>query len=266
MIDTWHKYCQKQMKDQFHMLDEKLIFSNIKTGKARLCQQVPALSSGTWEYSGRLGQADVHAIFSRAERHKIEWSHRGSVVSGESKRIQKFLVSLRCGGNGKEHRCINVIQQLFEGYYTSFNAKDLGSSSNAFALEAFRSNPLVAIQHDGDLSRIEDNTRINSLVSHEMMTVNEKFQFSLFQPVQGISDHGHQQACEDHGRQVGHHPAVDRCDPHGRQGGPPAEYRTLTKQIPFELGGIAYHCQEVYLAGPGLLRRLYSYLHDGGLQ
>lgn len=25
MIDTWHKYCQKQMKDQFHMLDEKLI-------------------------------------------------------------------------------------------------------------------------------------------------------------------------------------------------------------------------------------------------
>ena len=33
MIDTWHKYCQKQMKDQFHMLDEKLIFSNSKTGK-----------------------------------------------------------------------------------------------------------------------------------------------------------------------------------------------------------------------------------------
>ena len=30
MIDTWHKYCQKQMKDQFHMLDEKLIFSNSK--------------------------------------------------------------------------------------------------------------------------------------------------------------------------------------------------------------------------------------------
>ena len=33
MIDTWHKYCQKQMKDQFHMLDEKLIFSNTKVTK-----------------------------------------------------------------------------------------------------------------------------------------------------------------------------------------------------------------------------------------
>ena len=25
MIDVWHKYCQKQMRDSFHMLDEKLI-------------------------------------------------------------------------------------------------------------------------------------------------------------------------------------------------------------------------------------------------
>ena len=37
-----------------------------------------------------------------------------------------------------------------------------------------KNNPLVGIQHDGDLSKIEDNTRLNSLVSHELMTVNEK--------------------------------------------------------------------------------------------
>lgn len=28
MIDSWHKYCQKQMRDNFHMLDENIIFSN----------------------------------------------------------------------------------------------------------------------------------------------------------------------------------------------------------------------------------------------
>ena len=28
IIDKWHKYCQKQMRDNFHMLDEKLIFAN----------------------------------------------------------------------------------------------------------------------------------------------------------------------------------------------------------------------------------------------
>lgn len=70
---------------------------------------------------------------------------------------------------------MNIIQQLFEGYYSVFDAKALGSSNNAFALESFKTNPLVAIQHDGDLSRIEDNTRLNSLVSHELMTINEKF-------------------------------------------------------------------------------------------
>ena len=31
----------------------------------------------------------------------------------------------------------------------------------------------------GDLSKIEDNTRLNSLVSHELMTVNEKFRKRL---------------------------------------------------------------------------------------
>ena len=35
MIDRWHRYCQKQMRDSFQMLDEKLIFSNVKTVKKR---------------------------------------------------------------------------------------------------------------------------------------------------------------------------------------------------------------------------------------
>ena len=33
MIDAWHKYCQRQMRDNFHMLDETLIFSNHETTK-----------------------------------------------------------------------------------------------------------------------------------------------------------------------------------------------------------------------------------------
>ena len=84
------------------------------------------------------------------------------------------MVLYGSAGTGKS-TILNIIQKLFEGYYSVFDAKALGSSNNVFALEAFKSNPLVAIQHDGDLSRIEDNTRLNSLVSHEHMTINEKF-------------------------------------------------------------------------------------------
>ena len=32
-IDAWHKYCQKQKRDSFEMLDETLVFSNSKTNK-----------------------------------------------------------------------------------------------------------------------------------------------------------------------------------------------------------------------------------------
>ena len=171
MIDQWHKYCQKQMRDSFHMLDEKLIFSNTPTDK----KDYASKKLGYPLEAGELSAYDrlMSVLYSEAERHKIEWAI-GSIVSGESKKLQKFMVLYGAAGTGKS-TVLNIIQQLFEGYYSVFDAKSLGSSNNSFALEAFKSNPLVAIQHDGDLSRIEDNTRLNSLVSHELMTVNEKF-------------------------------------------------------------------------------------------
>ena len=139
--------------------------------------------------------------------------------------------------------------QLFEGYHTSFSAKDLGSSSNAFALEAFRANPLVAIQHDGDLSRIEDNTRINSLVSHEMMTVNEKFRSAYSNRFKSFLIMGTNKPVKITDAKSGVIRRLIDVTPTGDKV-PPDEYRRLTRQIPFELGGIAYHCQEVYLEDP----------------
>ena len=50
------------------------------------------------------------------------------MATGDSKKLQKFMVFYGAVGTGKS-TIINVIQQLFDGYYTSFNAKDLGSST-----------------------------------------------------------------------------------------------------------------------------------------
>lgn len=245
MIDSWHKYCQKQMKDQFHMLDEELIFANTKTGKRdyaskSLSYPLEPGETPAWEKL-------ISTLYSPEERHKIEWCI-GSIVTGASKRLQKFMVFYGAVGTGKS-TIINIIQQLFDGYYTSFNAKDLGSSSNAFALEAFRSNPLVAIQHDGDLSRIEDNTRINSLVSHELMTVNEKFRSAYSNRFKAFLIMGTNKPVKITDAKSGIIRRLIDVSPTGDKV-PPGEYRTLTKQIPFELGGIAYHCQEVYLEDP----------------
>ena len=246
MIDSWHKYCQKQMRDSFHQLDDKLIFSNVETKKTDYAtKKLPyPLESGEIASYDKL----MSVLYSPEERMKIEWAI-GAIVSGDSKRIQKFLVLYGAAGTGKS-TVLNIVQQLFDGYYSVFDAKALGSASNSFALEAFKSNPLVAIQHDGDLSRIEDNTRLNSLVSHELMTVNEKFkstyatQFNAFlfmgtnKPVK-ITD-GKSGLLR---RLIDVSPTGDKL--------PGKEYKTIMKRIPFELGAIADHCLGVYRSNPG---------------
>ena len=245
-IDSWHKYCQKQKRDSFEMLDENIVFSNTDIKKEDYAsKKLPyPLEKGNIDAYEKL----VSTLYSPEERHKIEWAI-GSIVTGDSKNLQKFLVLYGAAGTGKS-TILNIIQLLFEGYYSVFDAKALGSSNNSFALEAFKTNPLIAIQHDGDLSRIEDNTRLNSLVSHELMTVNEKFKstyanrFKCFlfmgtnKPVK-ITD-GKSGLIR---RLIDVHPTGNKVSAR--------DYKILTNQIRFELGAIAYHCREVYLENPG---------------
>lgn len=245
-IDSWHKYCQKQMRDNYHPLDEKLIFSNMKTKKE---------DYATKKLSYPLEKGDISAydrlmsvIYSPEERDKIEWAI-GSIVSGDSKSIQKFLVLYGAAGTGKS-TVLNIIQKLFDGYYSVFDAKALGSSSNSFALEAFKSNPLVAIQHDGDLSRIEDNTRLNSLVSHELMTVNEKFKSTYTNRFNAFLFMGTNRPVKITDAKSGLLRRLIDVTPTGDKI-PAKEYKNLIKRIDFELGAIAQHCLEVYLKDPG---------------
>ena len=144
---------------------------------------------------------------------------------------------------------LNIVQMRFEGYYAVFDARALGSSNNAFALEAFKSNPLVAIQHDGDLSHIEDNTRLNSLVSHELMTVNEKFKSAYASSFKCFLFMGTNKPVRITDAKSGLIRRLIDISPSGNKL-PSGEYQSLMKQIPFELSGIAYHCREVYLADP----------------
>lgn len=247
MIDSWHKYCQKQMRDSFHMLDEKLIFSNTPTNKKDYASKKLKypLEEGTINAYDKL----MSTLYSETEREKIEWAI-GSIVCGDSKKLQKFMVLYGAAGTGKS-TVLNIIQQLFDGYYSVFDAKALGSSSNSFALEAFKSNPLVAIQHDGDLSRIEDNTRLNSLVSHELMTVNEKFRSTYANRFKCFLFMGTNKPVKITDAKSGLIRRLIDVSPSGDKLSP-KEYKTVMKQIEFELGAIAYHCQNVYLANPGM--------------
>lgn len=245
MIDCWHKYCQKQMRDGFNMLDEKIIFANDPVNKKDFASKrlpYPLASGDISAYDKLIG-----TLYSSEERHKLEWAI-GSVVSGDSKTIQKFMVLYGEAGTGKS-TVLNIIHKLFEGYCAVFDAKALGSSSNVFALEAFRDNPLVAIQHDGDLSHIEDNTRLNSLVSHEMMTVNEKFKSTYSNRFKAFLFMGTNKPVKITDARSGLMRRLIDVTPSGDKVSA-AEYRSLIRQIDFELGAIACHCLDVYNAAP----------------
>lgn len=241
LIDRWHKYCQKQIRDTYKTLDQKLIFLNEEiTRECYATKHLPyALEPGNITAYDRL----MDVLYTPDERHKIEWAI-GSIVNGDSRELQKFMVFYGASGTGKS-TVLNIIQMLFEGYWCVFDAKALGSASSSFALEPFHDNPLIAIQHDGDLSRIEDNTRLNSLVSHEHMTVNEKFKKAYENRFNCFLFMGTNKPVKITDSKSGIIRRLIDVTPSGNKVSA-SEYNSLMKEIKFELGAIAWHCKEVY--------------------
>lgn len=241
MIDNWHKYCQRQMRDNYHTLDDTLIFANTPVKKDSYASKrlpYPLEKGDISAYDELIG-----TLYSPEEREKIEWAI-GAIVNGDSKKIQKFLVLYGPPGSGKS-TVLNIVEKLFEGYCGTFDSKALGSSSNAFALEAFKSNPLIAIQHDGDLSHIEDNTRLNSLVSHETMMVNEKFRSAYANQFKCFLFLGTNKPVKITDAKSGLIRRLVDVNPSGEKI-PAKKYLDLVEKVNFELGGIAWHCKQVY--------------------
>ena len=240
MWEAFKKYV-KSMSDNSHQLDEKLTFANDEVKKKDYVSKrlsYPLEKGECKAYDELIG-----TLYEPGERAKLEWAI-GAVVAGEGKRIQKFIVLYGEAGAGKS-TILNIIQRLFDGYYTTFEAKALTSTSNAFATEVFKSNPLVAIQHDGDLSHIEDNTKLNSIVSHEEMTMNEKYKASYTARVNCFLFMATNRPVKITDAKSGVIRRLIDVKPSGQRI-PAKKYQALMNQIQFELGAIASHCLEVY--------------------
>lgn len=237
----FRKFLQN-ISDNAKPLDSKIVFANTEVKKTDYAtKKLPyAIEEGDCAAWHEL----LGILYSPEERLKIEWAI-GSIVSGDSKKIQKFLVFYGPPGTGKS-TILNIIQLLFSGYTTAFDGKALGSSNSAFATEVFRHNPLVAIQHDGDLSRLEDNARLNSIIAHEEMTMNEKYKPSYTSRVDAMLFMGSNQPVKISDAKSGIIRRLIDVHPTGVKI-PPRHYSTLMGQIDFELGAIAHNCLSTYL-------------------
>jgi hypothetical protein len=245
-IDEWVKYIKhQQLSDNYHPLDDMLVFMNTPPSRENY-------SSHHLDYPLMPGDHKawdelVGTLYAPAERHKIEWAI-GSVISGDSKKLQKFFVFYGDSGTGKS-TIMNVIGKLFKGYCSTFDAKALGSNNGDFSLEPLKDNPLVAIQHDGDLSRIEDNTKLNSLVSHEALPVNTKYGKIYQQEFHTMLFLGTNRPVKITDSKSGVIRRLIDISPTGNLI-PNKRYNQLTAQIDFELGAIADHCLQVYKDNP----------------
>lgn len=236
----WQKYC-KSLPDNFHELDENITFANTKIKKTDYVSR-----SLDYQLSdGEISAYDelMSTLYEPEEREKLEWAI-GSVIFGDSKTLQKFVVLYGAHGTGKS-TILNIIQELFPGYYSVFESRALSSNNNSFALESFRSNPLIAIQHDGDLSKIEDNTKLNSLISHEPMVVNEKFKSTYTSRFNSFLFMGTNKPVRITDAKSGIIRRLIDVTPSGNKI-PRKRYNELMNEVKFELGAIAMHCLKVY--------------------
>ena len=228
--------------DNYHQLDSKLTFRNTPVTKEdyvsrRLPYDLAEGDISAWDEL-------ISVLYNPENRAKLEWAI-GAIVAGDSKSIQKFLVLYGSQGTGKS-TILNIIQWMFEEYWTAFVAKELTSANNGFALEAFKNNPMIAIDHDGDLSKIQDNSKLNALVAHEPMELNEKNKPKYMMRFIAMMFIGSNAPVKITDSRSGLIRRLIDVHPTGETLGP-RKYQALMSQIKFELGAIAYHCHQVYL-------------------
>lgn len=238
--NQWIKFI-KSMPDSYHPIDNKILFANDKITKASYSTHnlLYNLEEGSHKAYDRL----LSVLYDKDELEKLEWAV-GAVLTGDSKKIQKFCVLYGEAGSGKS-TFLNILQKLVSGYYIAFNAKALVGNNNIFGTEVFKNNPLVAIQHDGDLSKIDDNSTLNSIISHEEIIINEKHKSQYSMPINCFLFMGTNKPVKISDSKSGIIRRLIDVKPSGRHVSP-KEYDHLLDEIEFELGAIAYHCVDVY--------------------
>ena len=240
-IQKWHQYLKQDMCDCWHPLDATIIFDNDEQKRSNYSSK--SLSYHLENVETPAYNELSSTLYYPDELQKIEWSI-GAIFTGASKDIQKFLVITGDAGKGKS-TMLHIIEMLFEDYCVPFEAKAITGQNNEFALSAFKSNPLVAIEHDGNLSKIMDNSRLNSLVSHETMLINEKYKEPYPQRFDTFLIMASNSPVQITDAKSGLTRRILDVEPSGNLVSQ-RRYLQLMKQIKFELGGIAQHCINVF--------------------
>lgn len=240
-----HKFIRfaKDCNDVWSPLDQKPVFKNDEIKRSDFASFRLPYNVDPEERNIELYDKMMTTLYSPNERRKIEWAI-GCCLSGETSKVQKFIALYGGPGTGKS-TVLNIIEALLPGYCVPFDAASLGSKSAQFALEAFANDPVVAIQHDADMSKITDNTKFNSVVSHEIMLVNEKFKKNYYKVFNSFLFIGTNSPIKITEARSGLSRRLIDVNPTGNTLDVQS-YRSAVASIDYALGAIAHRCMRVY--------------------
>lgn len=225
----------------FHQLDDSITFLEEDTS-------MKDYRSKKLKYKIQPGDMSNYELFMNTcykpeEREKLEWAV-GSILCGDSVKLQKFIAIYGRPGTGKS-TFFNIVQDLLDGYWDIIDVDALVSRSDAFGTSALKDNPLLCIQHDADLSRIEKNDVLNSIVSHEKIVINEKYAKRYSIKLNAMIFIGTNEMVNIVDMRQGITRRMIDVYPSGNTL-PESVYNRIKGCFKFELGAIADHCMNVY--------------------
>lgn len=250
-IDDFIKWYKNNSDDYYKWLDGKVIFKNDETKKEDYATfKLPySLEDGEPVYWNKL----LGRLYSDEERRKIEYAI-GSVVAGESVNLQKFFIFVGDAGTGKS-TVLGIIDEMFRGYTATINIESIGMGKD-FALESLSDNPLIAIQDDVELDHITENARLNSIVSHESLMVNEKHKKQYQAKFRTLIFAGANREVKITDARSGLLRRVIDIEPTGDTFDRD-EYDDIMYHMPFEYGKIANRCLKIFKEDPKYYNKYY---------
>ena len=240
ILTSFNKYV-KDAPNIFKTLDPKITFADQEVTRTDYCQHKLdyVMEEGDCSAWNKL----VGTLYAPEERQKIEWA-MGCLIAGDSRKLQKAVFIEGKPGKGKS-TIFEIMQEMFPHYYGTFTAEQLGDDSDQFSLASLASNPLFAIDADAKLYNLTATNRINKVIGHDIMTINEKFKQQYDLRITTMLWMASNYHCKIDSSSSGLLRRILLITPTGITL-PIEEYEECREKIRFEYGAIAYRCYSIY--------------------